>query len=884
MSTRAARRSTRRGYRVGAVLALIAFVPLAGAGGFAIDEVLDARSDQSLIEGVESDTRELLLLTELRAKLFDERNWASATDGIVDIGLTTEFVAAITGIDIPSALATATTGVDELLSRLDLGDFPDRLDEIRRAEMDLNQRGDSYDGLETELGDRSTELIDRVAGDTAQLQADGALIDDLRLLEHASNARSAVSEEFNAFFSAQFSAHSVQAEEVVGLIGSRARREAAVEALERVARPASNVGRVLETIEASPDAATFDAAVDALAAQAVDGLLGDAGIEGVPIDIVGTAAVFEASSVASDLYLDLVRAAGDDVASLTSDAADRADTRTRRAMTSIAALFLLSAIIALAAARSIARPLRRLAEAAQHLRDGRPADVDPDEGGPTEVRQAARALFEASEQLQLAERQALALAEGDLDHESLSQPATGQLGTSLQSAVDTLTASLHEREALQDRMAHEATHDGLTNLSNRNASLDQIAAGLFQAARTNSRIAVLFVDLDGFKDVNDQFGHHAGDVVLQQIAARLARAVPAGDHVGRLGGDEFLVVAADIADERAAAALARAIFDEVNAPVRVADVEVQIGLSIGVAVSEGSSMNAEELLHDADMAVYRAKELGRNRVEVCDANLRSVMTERADIEQALRTALERDDELELWYQPVVTERSEFAPAGYEALLRWNRPGHGMIHPDRFVPVAERTDLILEVDRWVILHAIEQIAEWDLAGELTGIPISVNISGRHLASPDLVTTIIGALLRNSVDPRRLILEVTESALLDDVATAGAKLEQLREYGIRVAIDDFGTGFTSLAHLRNLPFDILKIDRSFTNDDDATSLVQLIIDSGHLLGASVTAEGVETESQANRMLAMGVDSLQGFYFGRPAPIVDMLPAIAVVAGES
>ena len=537
-------------------------------------------------------------------------------------------------------------------------------------------------------------------------------------------------------------------------------------------------------------------------------------------------------------------------------------------------------LIAVAASRAIAGPIRDLAEAARRLRDGQQADRGTAHRGPTEVQEASQAIDEAAAQLALAEQQALALAEGDLDHQSLSEHGTGALGASLQTAVQTLASSLHEREELRERMTYQATHDGLTHLSNRNASLDQIEAGLARADATSGRIAVLFIDLDGFKNVNDQFGHRAGDFVLREIAQRLEMSVRTTDHVGRLGGDEFLVIAEPVDDEDDARWLAGRIFDSVVSPIRYDDVEVTIGACIGIALSERGAVDPTLLLHDADLAVYRAKELGRNRIEVCDDELRAIMSDRADIEHALRLAID-NDELDLWYQPVVTERSGFGPAGYEALVRWQRPGHGMVRPDAFIPIAERTDLILAVDRWVVRRVIQQISDWDRRRDIEPVPISLNISGRHLASPDFVATIIGPMIEARVAPERLIVEVTESALLDDIETAAAKLERLREYGIRVAIDDFGTGFTSLAHLRNLPIDILKIDRSFTNDVEATSLVQLIIESGHLLGASVTAEGIETQAQADRILAMGADSLQGYLYGRPKPAHELAPVQAADA---
>ncbi len=868
-----ARRISPRGYRIGAILALIAFVPLMGAAWYATTDVVEARRERNRVERVEADVADLVLMSELRARLFDERNWTSAADGITGIELTPEFVAAITGIDIPAELADASSEVDRLIGELALSNLAIQLTEVRSTEdVSLTQRGYLFDALEDDVELMATQLIERIVAASAEARDEGALIDDLRALESATIARSAIAAEFNAFFSAQFSTDVVQTDEIVALIGFRSVREGEFRQLVRTSRSGSATEAVLAEIAASDMAVEFDAAVGGLTETAIAGQVAAAPEGSIPVDIVGAARVFEASSVTSNLYLDLVRAAGEDVTEAARSAASEAERRNRQAFWSLIVLTTASMLLAIASARAIARPIRDLAEAARRLRDGDDHDVRAAPRGPTEVQEATRAINEATDQLALAEQQALALAEGDLEHRSLSEHGTGSLGASLQSAVRTLASSLQEREELRERMTHEATHDGLTQLANRNASLGQIEAGLERANLTDGHVAVLFIDLDGFKNVNDQFGHRAGDFVLREIAQRLGSSARPGDHIGRLGGDEFLLIAESIADESEAVELARRAFATIVTPIRFDDVEVSIGCCIGIALSDGGISDPTALLQDADLAVYRAKELGRNRIEVCDDELRAIMSDRADIEQSLRSAID-NDELELWYQPVVTERSGFDPAGFEALVRWRRPGYGMVQPDTFIPVAERTDLILAVDRWVVRRVVEQMTEWDRRRDVPRVPISINVSGRHLASPDFVATIVGPIIEAGIDPDRLIIEVTESALLDDIETAADKLERVREYGVRVAIDDFGTGYTSLAHLRNLPIDILKIDKSFTNDDEAMSLVQLIIDSGHLLGASVTAEGIETREQAARILAMGADSLQGYFYGRPVPPLEL-----------
>lgn len=485
---------------------------------------------------------------------------------------------------------------------------------------------------------------------------------------------------------------------------------------------------------------------------------------------------------------------------------------------------------------------------------------------------AARALNEAIDQLKLAERQAIALADGDLDDPILETQAPGRLGSSLRGAVSRLTTSLAEREEYRRRLAHEASHDALTGLANRRATVDYLSGALARARRSERTAAVLFIDLDGFKSVNDVYGHPVGDRVLKEIAHRLAMTIRKGDLAGRMGGDEFLVIAEPVASESHAMMLARRISSALAQPLNVAGITIVPHCSIGIALPHTASCTAEELVHDADLALYEAKKRGRSEVIVCSDELRRRVTERSSIERGLTTAIE-NDQLELHFQTIIDSRS-VAPTALEALVRWRRPDGTLIPPDQFIPVAERSDLILDLDLWVLDQAARHLASWIDGELLSELTLAVNLSSRHLARDDLAERVLSALEAHRVDPCRLVIEVTESALLDDLETAGVQLRRLRDRGIRVAIDDFGTGFTSLTHLRSLPADILKIDRSYTRNLSAAnaadlSLIRLIIEVGHLLGLEVTAEGVETEADRAILTQLGADSLQGFYFSRPVP---------------
>lgn len=514
----------------------------------------------------------------------------------------------------------------------------------------------------------------------------------------------------------------------------------------------------------------------------------------------------------------------------------------------------------------IARPVRRMAQTAEALGKGHAADPLP-ESGPREIRIGARALNEAVASLQTAEAQAIALAEERLDDPVLEQSAPGELGASLQAAVTRLTGSLNERDGFQRQLAHEATHDDLTKLPNRSAVLGHLESALARVHRNSGCLALLFIDVDEFKAINDTHGHQAGDHLLRAIAERVVTTIRAGDLAGRLGGDEFVVVAESVRDIGEASLLGRRLLDAIGAPTNFEGTTLTPSVSMGIALADGD-LTADELLRDADLAVYQAKSLGKGRLEVCDERLRSELRVRIGIEHALQLGL-GNDELVLHFQPVIDAKSREITS-LEALVRWERPGAGLVGPDEFIPVAERSDLILDVDRWVLAEAAAHLARWTDCPTMGSLPLAVNISGRHLGSGVLCREVLEALAGEGVEPDRLVLEITETSLLEDVETAAGQLTSLREAGVRIALDDFGTGYMSLAHLRLLPVDVLKIDRSFVaamESEAEQSLIQLIVDTGHLLGVSVTAEGVETADQAAALRAMGSDYLQGYWFGYP-----------------
>lgn len=533
---------------------------------------------------------------------------------------------------------------------------------------------------------------------------------------------------------------------------------------------------------------------------------------------------------------------------------------------------LLFALAVAAIALLIGRPVRRMANAATRLGQGN-LDTRVPERGPREILAGARALNQALASLKITEAQAVALADERLDDPVLAQRTPGHLGASLQTAVQRLTLAITERERVQIELEYEATHDGLTSLANRRAVLGHLEMARSRSARSGKHAALLFVDLDDFKKVNDAFGHHGGDIVLTEIARRLETSRRSGDLVGRLGGDEFVLVAEPIADVSEAMALAERVHETVTHPIMVDGATVELHASIGVGLSD-SHLSTEDILRDADLAVFRAKREGGNMLYLCDEELREQVRQRSELEEEIRRGIE-NDEFELLYQPGIRS-SDNTMVSVEALIRWNHPERGLLGPGAFIPVAEFSDLIVELDCWVLDAACRQLQAWQHSGEASELKVAVNISAQHFRGARLAKDVQIALDAYDVDPRLLVLEVTETAIVDDLEAAAGELEAARSLGVGVALDDFGTGFMSISHLRSLPVDVVKIDLSFTQDigtPETKSIMRLIAETGHVLGMSVTVEGVETELQLEQLATIGADTFQGHLFSGPVRATEL-----------
>jgi diguanylate cyclase (GGDEF)-like protein/PAS domain S-box-containing protein len=417
-------------------------------------------------------------------------------------------------------------------------------------------------------------------------------------------------------------------------------------------------------------------------------------------------------------------------------------------------------------------------------------------------------------------------------------------------------------------LAELALHDPLTGLANRALLFDRLEHAIQSAGRRSTHLAVVFVDLDHFKTINDAFGHSTGDQLLCEVATRLHSVVRPNDTIARLGGDEFVVLCEDLKDPlQESVAIAERIQAHLQEPFVIEDREIFIAASAGVAAG-ATGDTAEALVTRADQAMYRAKQLGRGRVEIYDPVIDREATRRAELSAALHHAMDQG-ELHIVYQPILDIHAQ-ATVAREALLRWTHPSLGQIAPAEFIPVAEEAGLIVALGRWVLTRACEDCAAWRTSGA-TNVGVAVNVSGRQLEHPGFEAEVTDALSNSRLPPGALTLEITESLLMAGRTEARSVLERLRSRGVRIAIDDFGTGYSSLAWLARLPLDILKVDRSFVSSlgfiERESAIVKAMIHLAHTLGMHVVAEGVETDSQLAQLTSFGCDEAQGFLLGYP-----------------
>ncbi|MBT9613338.1 MAG: EAL domain-containing protein [Burkholderiales bacterium] len=430
---------------------------------------------------------------------------------------------------------------------------------------------------------------------------------------------------------------------------------------------------------------------------------------------------------------------------------------------------------------------------------------------------------------------------------------------------------IRETKAYEARILHQATHDALTGLPNRALFHDLLNRAMIQAQRDECLLAVVFLDLDGFKNINDTLGHDWGDQLLKEIAQRINAAVRRNDVVARQGGDEFTILLQGIQHVDDVLAVSRKILSAVSEPVHLQEMELHVTASLGITIFPLDDTDAEHLLRNADTAMYRAKEAGRNGFQFYTAEMNAQAQERLAIETDLRRAIAQQ-EFVLYFQPQVDIASGRI-IGAEALLRWNHPDKGMIQPAKFIPVAEESGLIVAIGDWVLRDACRQLRAWQLSG-LPPLRIAVNLSARQFREPHLPQRIAGIMAECGLENHGVLeVEITESLLMKNVEVARDMLKQLFDMGVRISVDDFGTGYSSLSYLQRFSLHALKVDQSFVRDiatgADGAVIAGVIVDLAHKLKLSVIAEGVETLAQLDYLEQIGCDEIQGFYFSRPLP---------------
>ena len=437
-----------------------------------------------------------------------------------------------------------------------------------------------------------------------------------------------------------------------------------------------------------------------------------------------------------------------------------------------------------------------------------------------------------------------------------------------------------ERKAFEEQLAHQAFHDGVTGLANRALFTERVRHALARSRREKGGLAVIFLDLDDFKTINDSLGHAAGDEVLQEVARRLDQSIRGADTAARFGGDEFAVLLEDVANSQEAADAAERILDALALPVVAGHKELALRGSLGISVAEhGSTAEADDMIRDADAAMYIAKRDGKGGYRLFEPAMHEGVLARLELRTDLQRAI-ATEQLELHYQPVV-RLGDGAVTGVEALLRWRHPERGMVPPERFIPIAEETGLIVPIGRWVLRegcrHARRVLGSIDPASNPS---ISINLSLKQIQHSDIVADVRDALTESGLSAESLTLEITETVLMADADLAVQRLTELKELGVRLALDDFGTGYSSLSYLSRFPVDILKMDRSFLRDGASPSsgLATAVVALGATLDLEVVAEGIEFPEQWHTLRDLGCEMGQGFYFARPMDVDAMLEFLA------
>ena len=856
-------------------------VPIMVLFAGAVQVVRDRHSDLQRTEGVLRRVDTLVLLTELRSSLFAERLAAEilvpARNPTEELLATTRF--GMTLLTDPQSLRDRT---DRAITALDLVDRPFPQGDLDLARSDPELWSGTISGIQSRLGPLYDGTVVAMLELAAPVRASIVTIADDDLLEAGTTfertialpgaAAEVLSSLTDLYLAEAFRRPSLQSATAAAAASFDDHAARFVQAL---TRPESQVSRSWLSSQQPP------ADIRQALAVAAQGDLTSAARAPLEPPTLGRTLLDGLDWLVSVDQIPALAAA--DVREAAERVVDDARDTERTVALAAVAVVAASLVVLLALAHSIGAPVRRLTDRARQVGAGN-LDVEPLAlTGPPDVAAANAAINEVVEIFTLIRRKASALAEGRFADPSLSVPLRGSLGAELERSATAVTTTLIERERLQTQLVYDATHDALTGLANRKSLLAAMSRPM--AAEDGVVRAVIFIDLNNFKRVNDLYGHAAGDRVLQVVADRLIATTPPAGLVARWGGDEF-VVALPAASAADALVNATNLMETVSRPIDLEGSVVRVAACAGVATTSevtSGSRNGDDpaeadLLRRADFAVYEAKSSGAGTVVLFDEQLGRKIRHRDEIEVALAAALERSpcNELLLRFQPIV-HAGTGRLRGMEALVRWNHPDLGMLPPDEFIPIAERSDLIVRLDRWVLESALRQLRAWSREACLVNTILSVNVSARSLRDVHFLPHVVTALVDANVPADRLMLEITETALITDVGLASAQLLQLRRAGVRIAIDDFGTGFTSVSQLRHMPVDELKIDRSFIDGvhiGDNLVLVRMINDLAHHLNIETIAEGVETSTQREILVEIGCDALQGYHFAQPLGPVEFL----------
>ncbi|MGB8858016.1 MAG: EAL domain-containing protein [Ilumatobacteraceae bacterium] len=889
MSDRSAR-SRRASFRIGrfgprslaARLLVVVLVPMLGLQVFAFREVQQQRRAAESAAEVRAQVSLLQQSGRVIAPLYVE---FIATDGLTrseEIGVDRTVLADIIGVDLLSLLVDARTELSAGLASLSTATaglvLPSGLasEQVAGIQRDLSNLRGQFDS-HRQTSDEVQRVFTRIIAFTEEIAVSSAAsFEQSATTRQLADIGDETVQLLTTLGYAATELHLIAEASIAGgnqplVIDSVASAGAFQASLERLRGMLSGHRRDdLEALVTSPSFAQVDAAMSPWMLN----------ISGVPspngelIDDTATVRSMVDLLTASFARLKALQTYGD---TFLADQVQRAaaieakaeSNRTTAVKVMIAAIGISLVLLGLVLL-SILRPLRRLTRQSRQVGDGDLALAPVKPTGPTDIRVMMRTFNEMVTTLRAYDAQVRRLALGETQ---IDRTLPGPLGDTLRQSVSHLaavTAKLHASEAAANIQART---DSLTGLANRPAALEHLARMSLEARYDEVLGAVVFLDLDGFKSVNDTQGHGEGDRILGEIGTRLKEACP-DKLVARLGGDEFIVLIDRIADQADVTELAHRLIDIVSAPCTGSSGQLfAISASAGISIVDGSR-EPLDCIAQADSAVYHAKESGRGRVEVYDARLARDIEDRADMALTMRQGIS-GDQFAIKLQPIIDIATK-QPVGAEALLRWNRPGFGEVGPDEFIPVAERTGVILDLDAWVLEQSVGVLRQWQNDPLTAQLRIAVNISGRHIIDGTLSPLLDQLCSQASVDPGMIDLEITETHLVADVARASAVVDDLRRQGVKVAIDDFGTGYSSMGYLHQLTVDTLKIDRVFVggmcdNPLDRT-IVELLLRLGDSLGLKVVAEGVDSEQKLIDLLALGCPMAQGYYIARPMPVDD------------